>query len=242
MANPNGGRRKADAILRTTRWSLVRRATAGGKAMDEWASSCWYPLYVWARRNGCSPEDAADAVQEFLGKLCGAGLLGQADPSRGRFRSWLLVSFGNHLSSRHAKETRLKRGGGVPHLSIDLHELEILYRQDTSALENHEQAYTRAWALSLMDEALSRLEAYFEASGRMEWFATLLPVLEGPLPEMTYREAASRLGMNEAACRQAALRFRQRYRSLLLEVASERLGITCEARLAEELRELLGNT
>ena len=92
------------------------------------------------------------------------------------------------------------------------------------------------------DEALSRLEAYFEASGRMEWFATLLPVLEGPLPDMTYREAASRLGMNEAACRQAALRFRQRYRSLLLEVASERLGITCEARLAEELRELLGNT
>jgi hypothetical protein len=41
--------------------------------------------------------------------------------------------------------------------------------------------------------------------------------------------------------RQAAARFRQRYRRCLLDVAAVRLGITCEARLLEELRELLAN-
>ena len=227
--------------MHTTRWSLVRRATVGGRAMDEWAASCWYPLYVWARRRDFSPEDAADAVQEFLGKLCTGGLLEQADPSRGRFRSWLLTGFSNHLASRRSSEGRQKRGGGAEHLSIDLPGLETLYRSDMAAVDDPVRAYTRAWALSLMDEALGRLEAYYQESGRGDLYAALLPALEGPLPESTYDEVAARLGLGPAALRQAALRFRQRYRRLLLEVAGERLGITCEALLATELRELLGN-
>ena len=102
------------------------------------------------------------------------------------------------------------------------------------------QAYTRAWAITLMDEALLRLEAYFAARDRSEMFHVLLPALESPLPDSTYEEHAVKLGMTGPALRQAALRFRQRYRRLLLEVAGERLGITCDARLREELRELLG--
>jgi len=45
--------------------------------------------------------------------------------------------------------------------------------------------------------------------------------------------------MSAAALRQAAVRFRQRYRRILMDLASERLGITDEARLEAELRELL---
>jgi hypothetical protein len=51
---------------------------------------------------------------------------------------------------------------------------------------------------------------------------------------------AAPLGLSAAALRQSMVRFRQRYRRMLLDVAGERLGITCEARLAVELRELLG--
>ena len=227
--------------LRTTRWSLVRRATVGGRELDDWAASCWYPLYVWARGKDCTPEDAADAVQEFLGKLCAGGLLDQADPARGRFRSWLLTGFSNHLASRAAQARRIKRGGGAAHLSIDLPGMETIYQHDMASVDDPVRAYTRAWALSLMDEALARLEAHYQAGGRSDLYDALLPALEGPLPEATYEEVAARLGLGSAALRQAALRFRQRYRRLLLEVAGERLGITCEARLAEELRELLGN-
>jgi hypothetical protein len=45
--------------------------------------------------------------------------------------------------------------------------------------------------------------------------------------------------MTAAAMRQAAVSFRQRYRHCLMDVAAKRLGITCEARLHQELRDLL---
>ena len=226
--------------LATTRWSLVRRACTGGKALDEWAASCWYPLYVWARRKECSPEDAADAVQEFLGKICTRGLLAQADPARGKFRSWLLTGFGNHLNGRISNARRLKRGGGVAHLPLTLNGAEQLYQSDMAAVTDATSAYTRAWALTLMDEALARLAEHFAAGGREELFEALLPSLEKSLEDETYQELAERLGLNAPALRQAVVRFRQRYRRFLLDVAGERLGITSEVRLAEELRELLG--
>jgi RNA polymerase sigma-70 factor (ECF subfamily) len=234
-------RLRADkVVLGTTRWSLVRRATACGEALDEWVTSCWYPLYAWARRKDWSPEDAADAVQEFLGKICAKGSLAQVDPARGKFRTWLLTAFGNHLTSQRSNSRRIKRGGAVVHLPLDIDGMEILFQEDMAAVTDPTQVYTRAWALSLMDEALTRLADHFTAGGREQLFAALLPALEAPLADTTYQEVAARLGLSAGALRQAALRFRQRYRRLLLDVAAERLGITCEVRLGEELRELLG--
>jgi len=235
-------RKKRNSSLRTTRWSLVQRAANGSAAdIDEWARACWYPLYAWARHKELSTEDAADAVQEFLGKVCTRNLLEQVSPARGRFRSWLLAGFSNHLSSRREHSSRHKRGGGLTHVSVDRNCLETFYRTDMAAVNDSERAYSRAWALTLMDEALARLADHYEAGGRGQLFEVLLPVLEAPFEQSTYRETSVRLGLNEATLRQAAVRFRQRYRRFLLDVAGERLGITCEARLAEELREWLGN-
>ena len=235
--NPNN--RPHRALLATTRWSLVRRAATGSAALEEWVGACWYPLYTWARHQDRSPEDAADAVQEFLGKICSRNLLATADPARGKFRSWLLSGFSNHLSSTMRKKNRQKRGGKKVQ-QIDLDGIERIYHQDMAAVGDADQAYTRAWAITLMDEALLRLEAYFKARCMEDLFHALLPALEAPLPDASYAETAAKLGMTGTALRQAALRFRQRYRRLLLEVAGERLGITCEARLREELRDLLG--
>ena len=240
MLNRQGALIPSRTILATTRWSLVKRACAEAGALEEWVGTCWYPLYAWARYRKWSPEDAADAVQEFLSRICVRNQLAQVDPSRGRFRSWLLTGFANHLSTTVTMAGRQKRGGGQSHQSLDLEGIEEIYHQDMHRVADAGEAYTRAWAITLMDEALLRLEAYYQGRCHGDLFKALLPALEGPLTDGTYEEAAAGLGMTGAALRQAALRFRQRYRSLLLEVAGERLGITCEARLREELRELLG--
>ncbi|MCU0777087.1 MAG: hypothetical protein MUF86_05395 [Akkermansiaceae bacterium] len=226
--------------LRTTRWSLVRQAVHGGAALEEWVRACWYPLYVFARQKGCPPEDAADAVQDFLGKICTRSLLSQVDPSRGRLRSWLLAGFTNHLSSQRARALRLKRGGEAQHFQFDRHGLETFYQNDMEHATDPVQAYSRAWALTLMDEALTRLKDHYAASGRAGLCDALLQALEEPFSETTYQESAAALGLSAAALRQAAVRFRKRYRRMLLDVAGECLGINCEARLIVELRELLG--
>ena len=67
------------------------------EALETLCGSYWYPLYAFARRKGRPPEAAEDSVQEFFGRLLAKEGLGAADPERGRFRSFLLTSFQNHL-------------------------------------------------------------------------------------------------------------------------------------------------
>lgn len=162
--------------LRTTRWSLVQRAARGGSAdLDEWVRASWYPLYAWARQKDWSPEDAADAVQDFLGKICNKGLLSQVDPARGRFRSWLLAGFANHLTSRQKHALRLKRGGGMKQVPVDRLSVESFYQNDMMDINDAVRAFSRAWALTLMDEALTRLADHYHAGGRGDLYEVLLP-------------------------------------------------------------------
>lgn len=223
-----------------TRWSLVRRATEGGLPLETWIGLYWYPLYAWARHRGWQAEDAADEVQIFVEKISRLQLLGRADPNRGKLRSWLLKSFSNHLADAHRRIHRSKRGGSVVHVQIDWESAELAYQSDSRHVVHSEQVFARAWALTVIEEALEALASHYLKNGRESLFMTLLPSLEAPFPEKEYKETALRLGMTGPAMRQAATRFRQRYRRCLLDVAAQRLGITCEARLHEELRDLLG--
>jgi DNA-directed RNA polymerase specialized sigma24 family protein len=222
-----------------TRWSLVRRARACGEALGSWIGLYWYPLYAWARHRGWKAEDAADEVQDFLQKICRFRLLEQADPARGRLRSWLLKSFSNHLASSHKRGRRFKRGGGAIHVLIDWHNAETAYLADHSHATDSDTVYARAWAMTAMEEALEQLSTHYEKNHRGELFHALLPSLEAPFSEAQYIGVCAQLDMTPAAMRQAAVRFRQRYRRCLLDVAAKRLGTTCEARLHQELRDLL---
>lgn len=243
MESPSGrlnDLRAANAVFTPTRWSLVKRASICGEALDSWIGLYWYPLYSWARHRGWQPEDAADAVQEFLGKIHRFRLLEQADPSRGRLRAWLLRSFSNHLNDTHRRERSLKRGGGVTHVTIDWQSAEAAYSADHSQVTDSDTVYARAWAMTVLEEALENLSSHYLETGRRDLFHALLPMLEVGSSQPSVSEMTAGLGMTPAAIRQAAVRFRQRYRQCLLDVAAKRLGITCEARLHQELRDLLG--
>jgi len=242
MRKPDGSpdERPPGVSFVPTRWSVVQRALLGGEPLNTWVGMYWFPLYAWARHRGMSPEDSSDQVQAFLHRLCRKNLLEQADPARGRLRSWLLRSFHNHLHSSARDARSRRRGGGAPHLSIDRKLAESVYlTEHNGAGFTPEQVYSRAWALTLMDEALESLATHYRNRGRDDLFEALSPALETPLPDVTSAEVAARFGMTPTAIRQTVVRMRQRYRRLLLETAGKRLGITCEARLAEELREML---
>lgn len=222
-----------------TRWSLVKRATVGGQALETWIGLYWFPLYAWARHRGSRPEDAADEVQVFVAKISRSQQLAKADPARGRLRSWLLKAFSNHLADSHRRNQRLKRGGSTPHVSIDWGSAETSYLTEYSHIVDPDRVYARAWSLSVIEEAMEALSDHYVNSGRERLFQVLLPSLEASFSEKSYPEGVAELEMTGPAIRQAATRFRQRYRRILLDVAAKRLGITCEAQLHEELRDLL---
>ena len=197
-------------------------------------------LYAWARRSGMSGEDAADGVQSFMEKACATNLLAAAREERGRLRAWLLLCFQRHLKDLRRHDRAAKRGGGAVHLSVDWQGAESIYLAEPSHTETPDALYVSAWAVSLMEEGMCRLATHYEETGREALHAALLPALESRFPESNFPETAASLGMTSGTLRRAAVRMRHRYRAILLELASDRLGITSEAALAEELRIMFG--
>jgi len=58
----------------TTEWSVVLSASDGASgharaALEELCRKYWYPLYVFVRRRGSDPFEAADLTQAFFGFL-----------------------------------------------------------------------------------------------------------------------------------------------------------------------------
>ena len=104
----------------TTRWSLVVAACErvqtnpdAEAALSELCTAYWMPLYAFARRRGLSESNAADATQAFFVCLLEKEYLKDADPQRGRFRSFLLIAFKRFLAKDRDYSNALKRGGGV---------------------------------------------------------------------------------------------------------------------------------
>jgi len=82
-------------------------------AMGRLLETYWYPLYAFIRRKGRSPDDAADLTQELLTRLIERNCLSLADPTKGRFRTFLLTALDRFLVDAHRR--RMAR-----RLSLDL--------------------------------------------------------------------------------------------------------------------------
>jgi len=58
-------------------------------------------------------------VQDFIVSLIERRAIEKANPARGRFRTFLLAALDHFLTDRKRRETRQKRGGGIPGLSLE---------------------------------------------------------------------------------------------------------------------------
>src|SRR5438034_4452724 len=96
--------------FRTTRWTTINRAgrqdgsAESERALEKLCRTYWYPLYVFLRRQGKSPQDAEDLTQSFFGHMLENNALRTARPERGRFRTFLLSSL-KHFVTRSEEHT-----------------------------------------------------------------------------------------------------------------------------------------
>ena len=226
----------------TTRWSVVRAAgvgagSTGREALSELCQTYWYPLYAFLRRRGHQPEEAQDLTQAFFTHLLEGRVLSAADAARGRFRSFLLQSLKNFLSTERRRRFAQKRGGGRPMLSLDYQSGEDRYRLEPADPLTPERLFDRRWALTLLEQGLAELRREYETSGRGALFAALESHLEGRPGTTAYAELGSRLGMSEGAVKAAAHRLRRRYRELLRRAIAE--TVSTPEDIEDELRDLL---
>lgn len=237
----SGAGNHGDATFATTRWSVVLAAgnpssATAGKALSELCQAYWYPLYAYVRRRGRSREDAEDLVQSFFGDLLERNPFGGLSAERGRFRAFLLAALKHSLANDWDRTHRQKRGGGVPHLSLDWNEAEARYHQEPADPESPDRAYDRAWAVALLERVVVRLEEECRADGRGALFRATRGFLMLGEDAIPHAQAARDLGMEEGAVRIAVHRLRKRYRELLREEISQTLQNP--AQTADELRSL----
>src|SRR5438093_4204489 len=204
----------------TTHWSVVLLAgqpdsPQAAEALEKLCRIYWYPLYVYVRRQGNSPEDAQDLTQDFFARLLEKHYFAKADRDRGKFRTFLLRSLKNFLINEWKRAGRLKRGGDRTFLSIDANVAEDRYATEPANEANPDAAYEQRWAVTLIEHVLATLRRDYSAADKAQIFEELKGFIWGDKSTAPYAVIAAHLNLPEGTVKVAVHRLRQRFRELL---------------------------
>jgi len=225
----------------TTHWSVVLaaqgRSPAADEALEKLCRTYWWPLYGFVRRDGYKPEEAQDLTQGFFALLLERRDLDVVRQEKGRLRSYLLVSLKNFLAKARRHELAMKRGEGRALVPLD--ELLARERTDLEPADSFtaDRIFERRWALTLLEQVLTRLENEYRSAGNAKLFDSLKEFLSDEPGRRSQAKAAAELGMTENALKQAFHRLRQRYRQLLRDEIAQTVAVPGD--VEDELRHFI---
>lgn len=228
----------------TTQWSVVLGAQGTGAgaraALESLCHAYRPPVLAYICSRGYSRDVAEDLTQSFFTRFLERGDYAEADPSRGRFRAYLLTAIKNFLINTTAEAYTVKRGGRIQFESIDGKSVD----GDSLAADgsNPEQVFEQAWALAVLEAALRRLRKEAQLAGKGALFDQLRDFLAEQPDETDYARVAAALSMRRNTVAVSVHRLRQRLRELVREevaqTAADRDAFEIELR---ELRSALGS-
>lgn len=224
------------ARFQTTHWSVVLKAGQGAEeALVKLCRVYWLPLYRFSRRRGHPVHEAQDLTQEFFAHILANRGFASVAPSRGRFRSFLLVALKHFLDNEWHKSRALKRGGGQHVISWD--ELSSGERDSFEPVIDGlpEKSFDREWALTLLTRVMQQLEKECVAAGKGALFNALKDYLT-EVGDRSYRELAAELGLTEGTVKVSVHRLRRRFGELVREQVEKTVANPDE--VDDEIRDL----
>ncbi len=203
----------------STIWSdllLARQRSCPGaeEALQGLCHRYWPAVYAFVRRRGNNPSDAEDLTQAFFAHFLGNNVLAKLDPSKGRFRTFLLVIVKNFLANERDKALAEKRGGGKTPVSLDEISAEEGYCAAAPDL-SPDELFGKRWALAVIKQVLNHLETQEAQEGRAAQFARLHIFLTEDGADDDYESAGAALGLSRKAVGMAVYRLRQRFAQIL---------------------------
>jgi RNA polymerase sigma-70 factor (ECF subfamily) len=241
MLSPSGSGNGAH--FGETAWSVVRAAgnlseSQAREALAELCQMYWPPIYAYLRQRGFNRHDAQDLTQIFFQRIVQDETLRRASPVRGRFRSFLLGALTRCLADEQAYMRAVKRGGGAQFISMDEVAAEETHHQRVTMNLTPADSLDARWAGLLLERALGKVRAEFSANGKAETFEALSPFLAGEKPDISYQDAAQRMGLAMSAIKTHIHRLRRQFASAVRQEVMQTVSAPHE--VDDELRQLRG--
>lgn len=102
-------------------------------------------------------------------------------------------------------------------LSLDWAAAEGRFDLEPATQASPDKLFEKQWALTLLDNVLTRLGGEYQSEGKTDLLAALRQTLQGLRESQPYAELAVKLGLSESAVKVAVHRLRKRYRELIRE-------------------------
>ncbi|MCK4874026.1 MAG: sigma-70 family RNA polymerase sigma factor [Phycisphaerales bacterium] len=224
-----------------THWSIIR--ALGGddtvqqrEAFGQLAEQYWPPVYALIRRGGHDPRSASELTLSFFEDVVFARrLLACADPQRGSLRSLLSTAVANYLRDEFRKK---RRRSTREVLAVDVleHEEDLFVGLvDTKPSDVFEQR----WASTVLELALERCRAHYEASDRAQsWHLFEAQILLPSIHANTAPSAADlseRFGLASPSQVYVTVRaVRKRLLTILRDVVAETVAHPSDVKLEYE--------
>lgn len=212
--------------FRTTAWSMIAGAAAGGDAAARLVRLYRRPIVRFVESRLPKGEDAEAIANDVLLTVLDPDFLAKADKAKGRFRHLLLAVTRFTLNNALRKATRQKRGGGQAPVSLD----DLAQHPPT---REEEDGFTKDWAVEMLGQAMRRFKEACAEKGKSEYEAVRLRDLEG----LSVEEIAKRLGKKETNVTTLIHRGRLALREHILETI--RGYCSSDEEYEEEVRTLM---
>jgi DNA-directed RNA polymerase specialized sigma24 family protein len=158
----------------TTHWSLLEDIGSSDEdknvaLIELLLKKYWKPVYCYLRRKGLPNEEAKDLTQGFFQEVVlGRKLIDKADPTKGRFRSFLLTALNRYLINIRYKQAAKRHIPKTKILSMNIGDMSELPEVVTTLTP--EDSFSYAWVSSLLEEVLAEVKTECEKDNKaLHW-------------------------------------------------------------------------
>jgi len=235
----------AGYVFLTTHWSLIDGLQStddkNRSLIDRLLKRYWKPVYCYLRKKGRNNEQAKDLTQDFFHEVVlNHDLVQRADPSKGRFRAFLLHALDQYLSHETSKQMAQKRfpKGGFVH--VNLSEPPVL--PTTISELTPEDSYHYVWLSELLEQVLAEVETQCHEDGMdLHWKVfrdrIVQPILEDYKP-LSFGDICRKYNIeDEKKAANMAITVKRRFQALLRKHV--RNTVSTESEVPDELQEIM---
>jgi len=229
----------------TTHWSLIEGIQNQQDPKQSLISLLmeryWKPVYCYLRRTGCGNEQAKDLTQGFFHEVVlSRHLIERADPSKGRFRAFLLHALKQYVIDMGRRESIQSNIPPDKLVALEIAHLPVL--PQTVSQWSPEACFDYAWKSAILDQTLvSVKEDCLRAGQETHWQVfcdhLLDPTLEGREPP-SLKELCHRYGLaSEKTASNMVITVKRRFQRVLRKYL--RSTVSSDAEADEELHDIL---